>query len=162
MPRCVREIYSSVCVALTIHERSLSYANHICAGPRRRLLVCVVCDEEFDEELSSRSEEVPVFGIAIDRSANHDDWHHQAACKETQKSYASRKGRGSHHQNLGLQISCECIALHHTSMSGSFAAVSTPIFASIYSFLAFFDIYKMCILLHRSNLRILPSVLQQF
>ena len=29
----------------------------------------------------------------------------------------------------GLQISCNCIALHHTTTSGSFSAVSAPIFA---------------------------------
>ena len=34
----------------------------------------------------------------------------------------------------------------------SFSAVSKPLFASKYSFSAFFEIYKMCILLHRSNL----------
>ena len=40
----------------------------------------------------------------------------------------------------------------HTCTSGSFSAISTPIFATKYSFFSIFETYKMCILLHRSNL----------
>ena len=42
--------------------------------------------------------------------------------------------------------------IRHTSSSGSFSAVSTPIFAGKKLFFSIFEIYKMCIVLHLSNL----------
>ena len=56
----------------------------------------------------------------------------------------------------GLKIRSTSNSLLHTSASGSFSAVSTPIFLTRYwTFIVqhFFEIDEMCILLHRSSLR---------
>ena len=39
---------------------------------------------------------------------------------------------------FGLQISCKCMAFHHTSPSGSFAAILTPMYTTKYSFFRIF------------------------
>ena len=62
----------------------------------------------------------------------------------------------------GLKIRSASNLLFHTSTSGSFSAVSMPMSASKHYFFAFFDIYKMCILLQRSNLRDISNCLQVF
>ena len=50
--------------------------------------------------------------------------------------------------------------IRDTSSSGSFSAVSTPTFAGKNSFFSIFEIYKMCIVLHHSNLSNLANFLQ--
>ena len=41
-------------------------------------------------------------------------------------------------KSSGVQVGCKCIALHHTSTSGSFSAVSRPPIAKVGSFFSSF------------------------